>query len=71
MFFKGRSFAATQDTFFKLFHCWSANDCQSQADLTEQEFAMFCDELISLVSASYVVYQAHRADIDQGGYHHA
>lgn len=67
MFFKSRGYATTQDTFFRLFRCWSANECKLKADITAQELILLRDDLLSLVAATYLVYQANLRSVNMKG----
>lgn len=59
-FFKERNFADAQNIFFKLFQCWSVQECYKRIDLTDAEVTLFCDGLLNVVSGAYLVYQATR-----------
>jgi hypothetical protein len=71
LFFKNRSFDHTQTFFFKLFQCWGVKECDQFVDLTNEDVALFFDQLLNLVGVSYIAYQANKAVIsnnERGSY---
>jgi hypothetical protein len=60
-FFKDNTPESTQVLFWKFFQCWVSRDCKIKADLTDEEVALFFDQLIDLVAAAHIVHQANRA----------
>ncbi|MGZ3765572.1 MAG: hypothetical protein ACXVB0_15345 [Mucilaginibacter sp.] len=68
------SFAEVAQTFFKkntpesvtilcwkFFQCWITRDCKIITELSDQEIALFFDQLIDLVAAAHILHQANRA----------
>ncbi|MFI5162360.1 MAG: hypothetical protein ACHQHN_13860 [Sphingobacteriales bacterium] len=47
--------------FFKMFQCWVTKDCTLKAEISDEEIALFFDQLTDLVAAAYTVHQANRA----------
>lgn len=64
-FFKDNTPDSVKVLFWKLFQCWVTRDCNVKADLSDQEIALFFDQLIDLVAAAHIVHQANRA-LDAG-----
>jgi hypothetical protein len=60
LFFNNRSFGTTQNIFFKLFQCWGIKECDEVVNLSNEEVALFLDDLLNLVSISYIAYQANK-----------
>lgn len=52
-FFKAHTPDSTRYLCWKLFQCWAQKDCQIKAEITDEEVALFFDQVISLVSAAY------------------
>lgn len=47
-------------TFLKMFQCWTTKDCNIKAEISDEEVALFFDQLIDLVAAAYILHQANR-----------
>ncbi|WEA01753.1 hypothetical protein [Mucilaginibacter sp. SJ] len=60
-FFKGYTPDSTKFMFWKLFQCWALKDCTIKAEVSDEEVALFFDQLIDLVAAAYTVHQANGA----------
>jgi len=60
MFFKENTPDTTWVVFFKMFQCWMIKDCKVKAEISDEEVALFFDQLIDLVAAAYIVHQANR-----------
>lgn len=73
-FTSGLSFEEVAETFFKentpqsvtvlcwkFFQCWVTRDCKIISDLSDEEIALFFDQLIDLVAAAHILHQANRA----------
>ena len=45
--------------FWKFFQCWVTRDCNIKADLSDEEVALFFDQLMDLVAAAYILHQAN------------
>ncbi len=60
-FFKAHSTEDTQVLFWKFFQCWVTRDCNIKADLSDEEVALFFDQLMDLVAAAYILHQANGA----------
>ncbi len=59
-FFKGYTPDSTREIFWKIFQCWALKDCKIKAEISDEEVALFFDQLIDLVAAAYTVHQANR-----------
>ena len=62
-FFKERTPDTAKVVFWKLFQCWALKDCKIKAEMSDEEVALFFDQLIDLVAAAYIVHQANRVPI--------
>jgi hypothetical protein len=60
-FFGDHSPETTKVLFWKFFQCWVTRDCQIKSELSDEEVALFFDQLIDLVAAAYIVHQANGA----------
>jgi len=60
-FFRTNDPETTRVLFFKFFQCWVTKDCSIKAELSDEEVALFFDQLIDLVAAAYIVHQANGA----------
>lgn len=58
-FFKGHSPDTAKNFFWKMFQCWAIKDCKIKAELSDEEVALFFDQLSDLLSAAYILYQAN------------
>ena len=71
-FFKQRTPDGTKALCWKLFQCWALKDCNIKAEITDEEVALFFDQIIDLVTAAYTEHQAGRLpDHPHGGSHGA
>jgi hypothetical protein len=59
-FFVQNTPESTRCLFMKLFQCWALKDCKIKAEISDEEVALFFDQLIDLVAAAYIVHQANR-----------
>lgn len=59
-FFKGNSPESAKVLFWKMFQCWVTRDCNLKADVSDEELALFFDQLIDLVAAAHILHQANR-----------
>lgn len=59
-FFDENTPESTWTTFFKLLQCWTVKDCKLKYDISDEEIALFFDQLIDLVAAAYIIHQANR-----------
>jgi hypothetical protein len=59
-FFIDNSPEAAQLLFWKVFQCWTIKDCNLKAEISDEEVALFFDQLIDLVAAAYMVHQENR-----------
>jgi hypothetical protein len=59
-FFKVNTPESTKVLFWKVFQCWALKDCNLKAEVSDQEIALFFDQLIDLVAAAYILHQANR-----------
>ena len=46
--------------FWKFFQCWVTKDCNIKAELSDEEVALFFDQLMDLVAAAYILHEANR-----------
>lgn len=69
IFFKDYSTQSVQVLLWKFFQCWATRDCKLTSDLSDEEVALFFDQLIDLVAAAYIEHQANRVSDgrQQGG----
>jgi hypothetical protein len=67
-FFKGYSPDMARNFFWKMFQCWTIKDCKIKAEISDEEVALFFDQLIDLVAAAYILHQANGAPkLEKGG----
>jgi len=67
-FFNGNTPDSAKSFFWKMFQCWVIKDCNIKAEISDEEVALFFDQLIDLVAAAYIVHQANGAsNKPQGG----
>jgi hypothetical protein len=59
-FFDSNTPESTKGHFWKFFQCWVTRDCNLKSDLSDEEVALFFDQLIDLVAAAYILHQANR-----------
>jgi len=69
-FFKANTPESVKVLFWKFFQCWVTKDCNIKAELSDEEVALFLDQLIDLVAAAYIVHQANGALNPQEGKGH-
>jgi hypothetical protein len=60
-FFKDHTPESAKVLFWKMFQCWVTRDCKIKADLSDEEIALFFDQLINLVAAAHILHQANGA----------
>lgn len=60
LFFKQNTPDSTRATFWKIFQCWALKDCNIKAEISDEELALFFDQLIDLVAAAYILHEADR-----------
>lgn len=60
-FFGEHTPESAQVLFWKFFQCWVTRDCNIKADLSDEEVALFFDQLMDLVAAAYILHQANGA----------
>jgi hypothetical protein len=61
VFFRDNTLESTEVLFWKLLQCWALKDCKIKAEISDEEVALFFDQLIDLVAAAYILHQANRA----------
>lgn len=68
-FFKDNTPDSVKVLFWKMFQCWVTRDCNIKSDLTDEEIALFFDQLIDLVAAAHIEHEANRVSENrqQGG----
>jgi hypothetical protein len=54
----------------KIFQCWGINDCTLRAEISNEEIALFLDQLMDLVAAAYILHQANRVLQTEKGIEH-
>ena len=59
-FFKENTPESAKIFFWKMFQCWALKDCKIKAEISDEEVALFFDQLIDLVAAAYIVHEANR-----------
>jgi hypothetical protein len=59
-FFNDNTPNSAKTFFWKMFQCWVIKDCNIKAEISDEEVALFFDQLIDLVAAAYIVHQANR-----------
>jgi hypothetical protein len=59
-FFKANTQDSVREFFWKVFQCWVTRDCNIKAEISDEEVALFFDQLTDLVAAAYIVHQANR-----------
>jgi len=64
-YFKANTPESTKVLFWKVFQCWALKDCNLKAEVSDEEVALFFDQLIDLVAAAYIVHQANRVSQTQ------
>ncbi|MFI5161231.1 MAG: hypothetical protein ACHQHN_08130 [Sphingobacteriales bacterium] len=52
---------SVKELFFRMFQCWVTKECNIKAEISDEEMALFFDQLTDLVAAAYTVHQANRA----------
>lgn len=57
-FFKHHTPDSAKLLFWKVFQCWALKDCTVKAEVTDQEIALFFDQLTELVDAAYLEHRA-------------
>jgi hypothetical protein len=60
-FFRDNTPETAKVLFWKFFQCWVTKDCNIKAEISDEEVALFFDQLIDLVAAAYIVHQANGA----------
>lgn len=56
-FFKDNSPDTVQDLFWKFFQCWVIKDCKIKAEISDEELALFLDQLNELIAAAYTAHK--------------
>ena len=64
-FFKANTPESAKVFFWKFFQCWVTKDCNIKAELSDEEVALFFDQLMDLVAAAYMVHQANGASVNE------
>lgn len=59
-FFKANTPDSARELFWRMFQCWVTKECNIKAEISDEEVALFFDQLIDLVAAAYIVHQANR-----------
>ena len=55
-FFKVHALEDTKVLFWKFFQCWVTRDCDIKANISNEEVALFFDQLNKLIDAAHNVY---------------
>lgn len=61
VFFTKYSPELTHYLCLRIFQCWGVNECTTKAEISDEEIALFLDQLIDLVAAAYIVHEVNRA----------
>jgi len=64
MFFKEHTPDSAKVMFWKLFQCWATKECTLKAEVTDEEVALFFDQLTELVTAAYSFHLANSDSVD-------
>jgi hypothetical protein len=64
-FFESNSTDSVKDMLLRIFQCWVTKDCNIKADISDEEVALFFDQLMDLVAAAYILHQANRVSPNQ------
>jgi len=59
-FFKANTPDSVREFFWKVFQCWVTRDCNIKAEISDEEVALFFDQLIDLVAAAHIEHEANR-----------
>ena len=59
-YFKANTPESTKVLFWKVFQCWALKDCNLKSEVSDEEIALFFDQLTDLVAAAYILHQANR-----------
>jgi hypothetical protein len=57
-FFKANTPDSVREFFWKVFQCWVTRDCNIKAEISDEEVALFFDQLTDLVAAAYNLHQS-------------
>lgn len=60
IFFAKYSPELTHYLCLKIFQCWGVNECTIKAEISDEEIALFLDQLTDLVAAAHIEHQANR-----------
>jgi hypothetical protein len=60
LFFENYSREVMFERAFYLFRCWVTNSCGLKEKLSDEELALFLDQLIDLVAAAFTLHQSNR-----------
>jgi hypothetical protein len=66
-FFKGNTPDSAREFFFKVFQCWVTRDCNIKAEISDEEVALFFDQLTDLVAAAYNLHQSGITPLNKQG----
>ena len=61
-FFRKHSPDSAKLLFWKIFQCWALKDCAVKAEVSDEEIALFFDQLNELVDAAYIEHQASESN---------
>ena len=64
-FFRENTPDSAKVFFWKMFQCWALKDCKIKAEITDEEVALFFDQLSDLVAAAYILHQANGAAVNE------
>ena len=59
-FFKTHTLDSAKVLSWKIFQCWTLNDCELTSEIPNESVALFLDQLIDLVAAASILHQANR-----------
>ena len=57
-FFRKHSPDSAKFLFWKVFQCWALKDCTIKAEVSDEELALFFDQINELVDAAFLEHQA-------------
>lgn len=66
-FFKVNTPDSVREFFFKVFQCWVTRDCNIKAEISDEEVALFFDQLTDLVAATYNLHQSGITPLNKQG----
>ena len=65
VYFERNTLESTKFRLWQLFQCWAVKDCKIKAETSDEEIALFFDQLIELVAAASTLHESYRANQDE------